>query len=1203
MLFDSRCEMDAIDSFIGLKDKKESILPILAKYDFVSSLTAVFAIASWRYNRGAQESCLALNLALSEINEWGDRKIVVAQDLDDFFNEIYPYLKVSFPDDPVAPDFGEIKLAYKERYYSVITGTGHTAPIFSALQFLDRISRESGMDSCTRNLLEYSDSMIAHLSSANAPIDSEFSTDPRFEVPSFEYFFTVRKFIDSKRWLDLGPGLLSMLAINNNDIVRSHFVLYKDEYYPIFNPSLLIDYQIHILNETPLTSHKAIATLTLADCLYRIYGLQKTSINRVFRNCLLLNNKSILLPAGNCFVYLDNDNLVVFLYCSFHDEYEKTIQSLQMTYENNSLSIVDLDDRPGEKGYKAYNVKNSITLNIIAFDGYINPDEERMIMGVPGKKTVYTAIDLMYMIMISTEIAQIVKFDADDTRAFSWGGASDYFTTFLCEEGCISKGALEFGTVYFDADTAAAYILSRYISLENVFPFHLPSSLFEKPECWNIVIEDTNVYQFTHKCHNGFCGSVFKFSNGCVIYLSFDLIGILKGSNITQAKLSLDFFRSITERFFLDYYDELSKINPLSNCLIQFVCQSLTNDNPNEYVSSSVSTCNNNKIIVECKVNSNKIEKDIASATDRTIEISVIKDLIQPLVYMSEPSYSALLEKLTIDSKGEKKVGATSFAVEHYFNPNTYDISETESAELSVRKQIAIVCLKTGVKPGIYEHRDATRIVRQIQQQVVGRFEQLIIPFDKDKLNSCVLSAVSTTQLSISINRKSALLCEGLAETEKAKTLEKSTYLYENAKSKKAALIYLLETNLFLCEGRGDSIPNEQELSELLSFAKWLVYLQNSSDLCYHTDSETKLEVLDDFRIDVILGEHYLEVQNSEKQRRIIAEPYNLRLDDVDKNYLEKLFEAFYTDTGVSFKVIESVLHQLSDSSFTHSEVQFEEIAPNVIKANAKDLIKDYSSYVTETVDSEDVKKAYDYLTLDSSKLKSFNGKENPFLPIWEREKRDNRFETKPIIMDGDDYIFSPIIVEELRNRWRDGIFQFYLPYEIGLENTCNVLYEWKNHYEKYMSSDVERLLKESGCQYAKHDVDLRREDRNGNHPTIEKLGDYDVIGLNITRKKIYLIECKFLRPIGSVFEHSTQQRQFFFKDRKDELFQKRIDYFDKIAVNYFASQGFSITDDFVIEKYMVVNKVFSSYYKEVDFQIVTIDELKHQICKSVSDS
>ena len=132
-------------------------------------------------------------------------------------------------------------------------------------------------------------------------------------------------------------------------------------------------------------------------------------------------------------------------------------------------------------------------------------------------------------------------------------------------------------------------------------------------------------------------------------------------------------------------------------------------------------------------------------------------------------------------------------------------------------------------------------------------------------------------------------------------------------------------------------------------------------------------------------------------------------------------------------------------------------------------------------------------------------------------------------------------------------------------------------------------------CEYVKHDVDLRREDRRGSHPNINTLGDYDVIGLNITQKKIFIIECKVLQPIGSVFEHSNQQKHFFTKEKYDEKFQKRIDYFSKVATSFFANHGYD-AEGFTIQPYMVVNKVFSSYYKHVQFPIVTFGELKMEL-------
>lgn len=62
-----------------------------------------------------------------------------------------------------------------------------------------------------------------------------------------------------------------------------------------------------------------------------------------------------------------------------------------------------------------------------------------------------------------------------------------------------------------------------------------------------------------------------------------------------------------------------------------------------------------------------------------------------------------------------------------------------------------------------------------------------------------------------------------------------------------------------------------------------------------------------------------------------------------------------------------------------------------------------------------------------------------------------------------------------------------------------------------------------------------------------------------------------------------------------DEKFQKRIDYFSKVAMSFFANHGYD-TEGFTINPYMVVNKVFSSYYKHVQFPIVTFDELKREI-------
>lgn len=809
---------------------------------------------------------------------------------------------------------------------------------------------------------------------------------------------------------------------------------------------------------------------------------------------MLLDNKQPLLDNKKSFAYLEDSNLIVFLDCGNEHRIEEEISAIYKAHTEDGLSIVDLEARIPGKGYKAYHVDKECKLSIICFDEHINVDQPRIVLRGREEKRIYTAIDLMYMLMFSSEVSQIAEFDSDEknseSQVLSWGGASDYFTVFLSEKGFISKGAIEYSNVYSEVDTSAAHIFSHYLELGGVFPFHLSSTIFADPECWNVICDDNSVYQFTRKVKALPGGALFKYDNGCSVFLSYNFFSILKESNITQSRLSLDMFRAVTEKFFIEYHQDLSAIPPLANTLVQFCCHSLSNQNPEHYVCCQKAKVSSNKLVVDFEVNSSKIASDIAEAIDRSVEYSVIGELLQPLVCLSKDSYSELFEKMELTSGQKKTLGTTAVRIDYYFNPDTYEIKETDVSELSIRKQIAKICAAAGVLPGTYER---------------------------------------------------------------------------------------------------------SKLSELLSFAKWIIYLQNSSDLCFHTDSDTKLIVEDDYRIDVELGENYSQTFEKESQRRIIAEPFNLRGDNTDRDFFEKVANAFYEDLGVHFKVLESVLHHLSDSSFSHDNVEFDEIAPNVIKAKATDVLNDYLSFVVENVPVEDVKSAYDFLTIVPGQLKTICDTTHPILPIWEREKRNHCFAVRPIYMSNNDYIYSPIIMEEVRKRWIEGFLQFYPPFEIGLERTCTALYAWKNNYEHLFSSEVEVLLKESGCEYAKHDVDLRREDRRGNHPTIDVLGDYDVIGLNTTQKRIFIIECKVLQPIGSVFEHSNQQKRFFTKEKFDEKFQKRIDYFSKVAMSFFANHGYD-TEGFTINPYMVVNKVFSSYYKHVQFPIVTFDELKREI-------
>ena len=139
-------------------------------------------------------------------------------------------------------------------------------------------------------------------------------------------------------------------------------------------------------------------------------------------------------------------------------------------------------------------------------------------------------------------------------------------------------------------------------------------------------------------------------------------------------------------------------------------------------------------------------------------------------------------------------------------------------------------------------------------------------------------------------------------------------------------------------------------------------------------------------------------------------------------------------------------MHQLSTCNFPKEKVSYSEIAPNVIVVNSEDVINDYLSFVLEDVAFEDVKNTFDFLTIDETQLKSIDGKNHPLLPTWEREKREQTLTVKPLIKKGNNYIYSPIMADELRKRWINGFMQFFPPYEIGLTKTVKAIYEWKSY-------------------------------------------------------------------------------------------------------------------------------------------------------------
>jgi hypothetical protein len=393
---------------------------------------------------------------------------------------------------------------------------------------------------------------------------------------------------------------------------------------------------------------------------------------------------------------------------------------------------------------------------------------------------------------------------------------------------------------------------------------------------------------------------------------------------------------------------------------------------------------------------------------------------------------------------------------------------------------------------------------------------------------------------------------------------------------------------------------SEEDLNYLIAFADWLVVLQESADRCYFNDPNFTISVDSDYKVTPILSDEIQMQYDNILLRKYSSTDYHIKSDTIDESFLIQSAEAFRRDTGIDLELILSLADYMQ-LDITHDGVA-QEIHPNVFSIKKTELESSFWGLLGEkkyTLD--DVEKALDFLILDPTLLKTISGSpSHDILPIWEREKRDNRFSVKPIIVVDECCVFSPVIMNQILGLWRSGITEWYLPYEIGLKYLKSVLKKWKKRYEDEMVQDIATLFR-ANSEYAVYpEIELFKRFPNDVYP--EELGDYDVIAINTSQKEIWLIESKVLQKVGSIYEDQMQQKSVFFQHKDDEKFQRRIDYVRENTSKVLTSFGI-MDDNYSVIPYMVTNKLFTSRYKDIQFQIITFSELKTIIEESSSFS
>lgn len=1191
------------ENFVNIGQKLEKINEILKEYIFEDLLIAIYCVNICVNNRSALESQLALNLGLKTCDRNGTKSIKKYDEFKIFFERIKVFLDINDFDDPILEDFGTVKFRFENNIYDIILGTGYNS-VYAQLYFLKPIAIRLSCIDKVNKVLKYNSDIINFFRQDNL---NDGKNEIRFVLPSEKLFIAVTKYFQQLDFSML-EDIKSIIELEENFIEKEHFVLYNEKYYPLYNTSILIDLFDKLYNELNHEERIEIAELGVINVLSEISKLDQGKMPYVYFPVNLHDKSKCKIPYT--FLLRSSDSTIIGINkdrLKDDDELNNEIKKIIDLAQNNELEIMESIPR-NKDGYLGITVTSKCKIKFIIHDSFINICEVRYQLEERRNNNILkcSALDLIYMFLFMEDLDEIDEYinyneQKDYEQMIGFGGDSSRFLMWKSFNHMFAKGAVQFGLINFGINTSDEYVLDYFEKKINNYPWkNNDVFLFSSPFAWNIKPECNNIYRYSNKINKMFFGYVSYLNNDGACFFAHN-ISFFNNEDIKKYKKAVDLIDDINLRKINTCKEFLNEIASTGNNFIEILFMpynyaqkvGLNIDDKREYVYSDCKI-NSNCINIRYTVNYEKLYEDICNTKNRSVENKYVKELFFPLSRYFPEICSKLDNELENTKLDKKEVDVVKIEIEYIYNDSKKYFNVSTQDFMLAKKEIAKICLKNNVEPGEYYGKDANKIVRCMQKDLISFYEEEISKYNQLDLHYKLLELYSESTHIVNIHQKRYNSFTNVTDDVLNEVQTKIINEREQEKRNSRTILYFIETNLFLERASSKKITDE-ELNRLLAFSDWLIVLNDNADICHFTDTEAHIKIDYEYVVDNIVD---FEVDEDYGKRVYSKNHYTIANDEEDKKYMEQVMNKFKIETGISLLSLFDFCYYLQ---IHFSEYKKCQISSNVYRINRSETIKNFKKIIDETdgekYSIEQIEKIIEFFTINTKELKTCKGKTDFYIPINGREQRENRFEVKPILCINDELIFSPVIINNIHNMWFNGILNFMLPYETGLKETVADILNWKKRYENKMVYDIQNIFKENGIVFVKADIYLHKFDKKGGYPL--ELGDYDIIAIDDIKKNIWIIESKVLNRVGSLFEMISQQKNFFINNKYVEKFQRRIDFMNLNYKKVLKSFGFTDVTGYTVMPYMVFNKVVISRYKKVNFPIISIMELD-EIIKSV---
>lgn len=1179
------------------------IIKIMNNYCYLDLIKAVYCINICVNNRSALESQMKLNLSLYLCDKTGTLEIKKYKEFKNFFNELKPYIKVSSSDDPILEDFSEIKFKFNRKVYNAIIGTGYSSS-YAQLYFLEPLALCTNKMKEITDIVKYNSEVIDYFKECNI---SDNKDHIRIICPSNILFKRVKKYFSEMNFENTSH-IYSLVKCNNEYIEKKHFIFYENKNYPLYNTSILIDtFDLYFSNLSEQLKNKIVDN-GIYLVLNSLTALDDRETPMVYFPIVLDKGDFNKQPLAFTFMaQTSNNNVIIAINKSEYskENLEIIIDKLNNDLKDNLLKFIEARS-VSSNGYRSLKITNNSNLKFILYDNYVNLSELTQMFGERGKNNILqcNALDVIYMILFSNgfdEIESYIDYNGQDeyVQMIGFGGDSSRFFTWKSGGHMIAKGAIKFSLIDTDINAADGFVLDYYKENIKFFPWNSSNSLlFDTPFSWNIKNYGNGVYLYENKINKFFFGYVKYFNNNQAIFFETNL-NFWDEDSINKYDQITSLIDDIILRKLKTCFEYFQKISIKSNKTIYFLFM------PRKYakkVGVNISDinrlvfgdCMENELSLNIRytINFDLLYKKISESTNRCIENRFVKELFEPIKKYYPEEFEELNEYLDSSSNEKKEIETIQIKLDYIHNNSFRKYYVEDYDYLKAKKIIAEVCKNSNIEPGEYYGIDANFKIRAMQKELIQKFERMICEYDQSDLHIKLLEMYSNSVHDTYIHKKRYSMVDNVTDEVLNEVRNNIIYQCEEFKRNSRTLLYLIESNLYLSRNSLKKIE-VKDLRVLLAFSNWLVNLNDTADICYFTDSEAHIIVNYDYVVDNEINDN---INNGEYVKRVYSNNnYIIQHDSNDKVYFDNVLSAFNQETGCDLKEIFYICYYLQIEFLKYD---YSSLDNNVYKISKESLIKNLYNIINksgnENYSKLQIEKNLNFLIINPSELKTRNGKKDFFLPFNERKNRNNRFEIKPILLNKNDIIFSPVLMKNVYSLWCDGIMNFILPYEIGLSKTRSMILKWKKKYEDKLVYDIQKIFLANGISFVKINVKIHKIDKSENYPN--DIGDFDVIAIDDVNKKMWVIESKFLSLVGSFYERFEQQKNFFKEGKYIEKFQRRIDFMNQNYKRVLKSFGFYDTSNYKVLYFMVFNKIMISRYRDIDIPLISISELEESI-------